>query len=113
MNSKLPPKEIRKLSEREIQVTWSNGETDRIESVLLRRECPCATCREARGDSSHNTPIAIKRSPLTIVESTLEESTQLMNIRGVGNYAISLEWGDRHDDGIYTWEYLLELTKRK
>lgn len=109
MNSKLPPKEIRKLSEREIQVTWADNTINQIGSEVLRKLCPCAVCKAERGDTSHEKPLSPKKSPLSIVESTLEESVELKNIRGVGNYAISLEWGDRHDDGIYTWPYLLEL----
>jgi DUF971 family protein len=27
----------------------------------------------------------------------------------VGNYAVRLVFDDRHDTGIYSWDYLLEL----
>ncbi len=27
----------------------------------------------------------------------------------VGNYAMQVRWGDGHDTGIYSWEYLQQL----
>ena len=28
------------------------------------------------------------------------------NIQFSGNYAIKISWNDRHDTGLFTWEYL-------
>ncbi len=37
-------------------------------------------------------------------------STELDRMEGVGNYALQLVWKDGHRYGIYTWEYLRELS---
>ncbi len=44
-----------------------------------------------------------------VVEATLDQELTLQEIWGVGQYAIGLRWGDGHDSGIYTFEYLREL----
>ena len=33
------------------------------------------------------------------------------NIQFSGNYAIKIAWSDRHDTGLFTWEYLELLSK--
>jgi DUF971 family protein len=45
-----------------------------------------------------------------VVEATLDQELTLQEIWGVGQYAIGLRWGDGHDSGIYTFEYLRELS---
>jgi DUF971 family protein len=34
---------------------------------------------------------------------------ELRKLEQVGNYALSLGWGDGHDTGIYTYRFLREL----
>ena len=86
-----------------------------VSSELLRRHCPCATCREARGEGSHDAPLtpASKKKPgsLSIVQSSLSEELNLLEVWPVGNYAIGMRWGDGHATGIYTFELLRQLTE--
>jgi DUF971 family protein len=77
-------------------VTWSDGSQSVLPHNVLRGFCPCATCQGHGGD--------IKYIPGGDLE--------LRTIERVGNYALSLGWGDGHDSGIYTFEYLRELAKR-
>jgi DUF971 family protein len=37
------------------------------------------------------------------------DNVELKNVAVVGNYAVSLSWGDGHDTGIYSYRYLREL----
>ena len=114
MATPITPLEIRRAGSRGLTITWSNGHTQELSSELLRRSCPCASCREARGDESHSRPLTGERAPgkkrsLIIVENTLEEQLDLSAIWGVGQYAIGIRWADGHDSGIYTFEYLRSL----
>jgi len=34
---------------------------------------------------------------------------ELRDLKPVGNYALSLTWGDAHDTGIYSFEFLFRL----
>lgn len=77
-------------------VTWTDGSQSAIPHAVLRGYCPCATCQGHGGN--------IKYIP--------GGNLELVTIERVGNYALSLGWGDGHDSGIYTFDYLRELGKR-
>ena len=105
------PSEIRRNGESGLMITWQGQSSVQIGSERLRKNCPCATCRELRGDTSHTNPITAKKSLLRVVESTSEEATKLMQVFAIGNYAIGISWGDGHDTGIYTFDLLEQLSK--
>lgn len=100
------PLEIRRMGDTGLQISWSDGTTQQLPSEALRRNCPCAGCREARGDDTHAKPLTGKKRSLTIVQNTIEQELSLSEIWGVGQYAIGLRWADGHDTGIYTFDYL-------
>lgn len=86
---------------RTMEIDWSDGKTTKYEHVVLRGFCPCAGCQGHSGQ-------------INWVEGTEQLSDMGLEITGieqVGNYAISLAWGDGHSTGIYTFRYLRELTE--
>lgn len=93
-----------------LSITWENNTTVAYPSTILRRNCPCANCREERGDDAHRgiAPVQ-KKSMLQVIKNSTEESLYLNNIVGIGNYALGIEWKDGHSAGIYTFEYLQQL----
>lgn len=116
---KIIPKSIKKLTSIEnrvhaIEINWSDSFLQSIDLETLRKHCPCAYCLEQRGDSSHQKPLSPKKSSLLkVVEATKEESLELKEIWLVGNYAIGILWGDKHDSGIYSFDYLRTLNTVK
>lgn len=112
MSFQRKPIEIKRLEEAGLRISWSDGSVVELPSEKLRRECPCATCRAARGDTSHDKPLAMpsaKKSSLKILSASATEETQLRQVWAIGNYAIGIEWGDGHSSGIYTYEQLSQL----
>ena len=111
------PQAIRRIAGEGVEVQWSDSVTHLLTNELLRRQCPCAECRELRGEGAgHARPLTPvpgekkgKSSLLRVVEHEKQEELQLERIWGVGNYAIGMVWGDGHDSGIYTYYYLREL----
>jgi len=103
------PQEIQRQGSTGLSITWRDGGTSVLSSEQLRRACPCAECKEKRGDTSHAKPLSGRRRALTVIESTIAEETDLREIWGVGQYALGMRWGDGHDSGIYTFSYLREL----
>lgn len=103
------PLEIKRLGETGISISWSDGRVQNLTSKALRTNCPCAACLALRGDTSHDAPLSPKKSLLRIVEASSTEETKLINIWGVGNYALGMQWADGHKTGIYTFEYLANL----
>lgn len=94
-----------------LRILWSDGRQSRIPSQLLRQHCPCATCLEQRGDTSHQKPLTGRAASLRIVSSNETEEVDLRSVQAVGNYAISLSWGDGHGSGIYRFSLLRRLAE--
>jgi DUF971 family protein len=93
-------------------ITWADGATHRLPWHILRKACPCATCRVRRGESpgdaadSGNADGAGKPDPLPIIRPEEAGPVRAAAVRPVGNYAYQIEFTDGHNTGIYTLEYL-------
>ncbi len=112
------PTEIKRIADPSpdkngLEITWSDGIKNTLFSEVLRKNCPCAVCKEKRGDDSHSQPLTPKKSMLKVVDSSKEEELKLEKIWQVGQYAVGLLWGDGHQTGIYTFQYLRELAEKK
>lgn len=85
-------------SEQGMLVEWPDGHQSRFSFESLRAACPCAACRDQnqRRDPRIETP---PRPP---------SATRLSRVFPIGRYAVCLVWGDGHNTGIYSWEYLRE-----
>ncbi|MDZ4784812.1 MAG: DUF971 domain-containing protein [bacterium] len=105
------PLKIERKSNNSIVITWNDGHLDQISSEALRKNCPCASCKDLRGDPSHKKPLSGKKSALKIIEHTKDEELNLLNIKPIGNYAINLHWADGHATGIYTFELLRDIAQ--
>ncbi|HEY9186823.1 MAG TPA: DUF971 domain-containing protein [Ignavibacteria bacterium] len=99
----MKPIKIRKESENIILIIWDSGKETRFTLKQLRDECPCATCK---GET-----ILFKTYTPNKSDIELPGKYELKSIVPIGNYAIQLIWGDGHDTGLYSWEYLLSLTE--
>lgn len=77
-------------------VKWKDGSTSEIPWAGLRDACPCAECAHSRDDAD---PLRLKLAP----------NTHLVSVDYVGNYAVQPRWGDGHNAGLFTWNYLREL----
>lgn len=92
----------RQLSE--LTVRWNSGHDSIYPFTLLRKACPCAECRGGHENMRSEPDPEVFHLPL---EDT--PATQLSNIEAVGGYAITIEWDDGHNFGIYNWRYLRAL----
>ena len=87
----------------ELVVYWRDGSESRYGLEGLRRECPCASCRELRAAAEQS-------GGLTLVDpEAVSVTAQVRGFSYVGRYGIRIEWGDGHDHGIYTFEFFREL----
>jgi ATP-binding protein involved in chromosome partitioning len=106
------PTDIKRISTNGVEIKWSDGKNISLESKMLRINCPCAVCKEKRGDTSHGKPLSPKKSLLKVIESSIDQEIRLDKIWQVGQYAIGMLWGDGHQTGIYTFDYLRELSDK-
>ena len=90
------PVEIRRVEDREIHVTWSDGHRSVFPNKVLRERCPCAGCvHELTGQRLLD--------PRSVRPDIRAEEIAL-----VGRYAIRVRWSDGHATGIYTFRKLRE-----
>lgn len=89
------------ISDRAVQVRWPDGFEAVFDTHYLRCACPCAQCVD-----EHTGEQILKASevPRDIV---------IKEYNPLGNYAIVFTWSDGHSTGIYAWEYLRELARKK
>lgn len=87
--------EIRRLGVHAVRIDWADGHVSEYPNAYLRERCPCAECRE-RG--RRTLPIVGQGPELYPVQIGL-----------VGRYAVSVQWSDGHDTGIYSYQTLRDL----
>jgi DUF971 family protein len=90
------PTEIRRLGAHAVRVIWADGHVSDYRNDHLRAHCPCAGCR------------ARPRRSLPVLNAGSGDLYP-RQIGLVGRYAISIEWSDGHDSGIYRYETLRGL----
>jgi DUF971 family protein len=100
--SPLRPVALRKDGEDILIIDWNDGHASRHSWRQLRRNCPCATCRDEREKPPEPfrilKPSEIPRGPLKPVA-----------VKPVGYYAYSIELNDGHNTGIFTFDLLRGL----
>lgn len=89
-----PPESIDVGERGELVVVWPGGPRVAIPARQLRDQCPCASCIEEGTGRKLLDPTSI---PADI---------RPVEVRGVGNYAVQIQWSDGHGTGIYTWALL-------
>lgn len=92
------PIKIAVIEHRTLQLTWSDGALSEFPLEMLRSVCPCAVCAEDRVQQSQH------YIPLFHRDQIMVES-----IKPVGSYAISIQWKDGHNTGIYEYSFLQKL----
>jgi DUF971 family protein len=84
-------------------IEWSDGVRREYGFEELRKNCPCATCREKRSQPPE--PAAL----FPVLSAAEARPTRILGMEPVGSYAYSIQFSDGHDTGIYTLELLREL----
>ena len=87
-----------------LRIDWADGVVSHYPLVLLRKNCPCATCRTEREQ-----PAKPSGMSLTILPAGIDRATQFASARTVGNYAIQITWADGHSTGIFDFRFLRSI----
>ena len=94
------PLDIQQIGQ-ELAIKWADGTESFIALEQLRRCCPCAGCQgetDIMGNVYKNPP-----TPLTA------KAFELTRMATVGGYAIQPVWGDGHNTGIFSFDYLRKV----
>jgi len=87
-----------------LEIDWKDGVKSVYPLSLLRSLCPCAVCKTQREEQ------AKRKSLLNILPGNYSGEIQVVHAELVGNYALRIEWSDKHDSGIYSFQYLRDVS---
>ncbi len=93
----MKPTSMKQTSKETLEVRWDDGHLSSFPIAALREACPCASCK---GETILFETYA---PPKQVVAPGRFD---LKAIRPVGSYAAQFVWGDGHETGLYSWEYL-------
>lgn len=80
--------------QRTLTIEWEDGPTSVLRLDYLRAWCPCAGCQ------GHG--VTVRYRP----PDSPQEITGMVE---AGAYALHIRFGDGHDSGIYSWEWLRQI----
>lgn len=101
------PVGIELIRDSSLRVQWADGHHSEYPLVLLRRNCPCASCRHEReqaGTAGAALRVLSSAAAVDAGRMTTAESAEL-----VGHYALRIRWRDGHDLGIFDYALLRRL----
>jgi DUF971 family protein len=88
------PSKITRSDPARIEIEWDDGHRTKYTAAQLRRLCPCARCVDE---------LTGRR---TLEPQSIPDDMVQVELRLVGNYAISVRFGDGHDTGIFPFGML-------
>ena len=94
------------LGQSEMLIAWQDGARSTYALQDLRRHCPCANCREQRGEP-HGPQLVGGELPMATAR--INPTCEAKGFDPVGRYGIKIRWADGHDAGIYTFEMLRDF----
>jgi DUF971 family protein len=100
----MQPSDLQQIGN-ELAIKWPDGGESFIPLEKLRHACPCAGC-QGETDILGN----LYKNP---VQKLTAAAFQLVRLTRVGGYAIQPAWGDGHNTGIYSFEYLRRVAGGK
>ena len=85
----------------ELAIKWEDGSESFVTLEKLRRGCPCAGCKGETDVMGQ-----VYKGPETPYGP---RAFQLLRLANVGTYAVQPVWGDGHNTGLYSFDYLRKL----
>ncbi|HVJ64526.1 MAG TPA: P-loop NTPase [Bdellovibrionota bacterium] len=76
------------------KISWNDGKQSLVRFFDLRMLCPCAVCVDE--------DTGVRK----VKPEHIDPEVHPLSIQSVGNYAIKITWSDKHDSGIYSYDYL-------
>ncbi|MDQ3087143.1 MAG: DUF971 domain-containing protein [Acidobacteriota bacterium] len=94
----IEPTQIIEESDSALSITWSNETDSKYNAAQLRKACPCASCiNEWTGEK-------------VLKDENVADDIHFASISIVGRYALNFQFSDGHNTGIYSFNYLRQLS---
>ncbi len=90
-----------------ITISWSDGVETKWTAEQLRKNCPCATCREKRrGEQNKLVAGEDSLAVLPVLTAAEAQPLAIVGMKPVGSYAYNIRFSDGHSSGIYSMALL-------
>jgi DUF971 family protein len=88
-----------------LEIDWQDGRKSVYTIAYLRAMCPCAQCK-AQQEEQRQRPNLLRVLPGNHSQPLVAVKAEL-----VGNYALRIDWSDQHGSGIYSFDYLRQISR--
>ena len=85
-----------------LAIKWSDGSESFLSNKQLRGLCPCSNC-------SGETDVFGNVYGCQDNENNHNKKYHIKGYLNIGHYAIRIVWGDGHNTGIYSFDFLKSL----
>jgi DUF971 family protein len=114
MSDSTTPVRLNLKKDEKLEIEWRDGRKSTYSITYLRTMCPCAVCKGVRGGYGGHPPaigaVVPKKTSLTILPGNYSAPLSALKAELVGNYALRIDWSDDHGSGIYSFDYLREIS---
>ena len=113
MTPQTTPVRLSLKRDEKLEIDWEDGRRSVYPVVYLRSRCPCAQCkitREARPEAGAGGAGGKKSVRLSVLPGNSAAPLSASGAERVGNYALRIDWSDGHGSGIYSFQYLREIS---
>ena len=105
MDPRLTPLKLDLKRDEKLEIRWQDGHVSTYPIAYLRKHCPCASCKTFREEQATK-----PKTSLTVFSKTSQGPLVATHAELVGNYALRIDWSDQHSSGIYSFQYLREIS---
>ena len=106
----IQPVKLEKTASRELLIEWSDGKTDVIAFINLRKGCQCATCIDERAKKLDK-PAPTAGGALPVLTAAQAQPLDIATMTPVGNYGYNITFTDGHSSGIFTFDLLRAIAE--
>jgi DUF971 family protein len=104
--SQIIPTRLNLKKDEKLEIDWQDGHKSVYAVGYLRTMCPCAMCRVVREEKAQQkSSLKLNILPGNFANPIVATGAEL-----VGNYAMRIDWSDDHGSGIYSFQYLREIS---
>jgi DUF971 family protein len=115
LDPQITPLKLNLKKDEKLEIQWQDGRKSVYPISLLRTMCPCAACKIVREEIGRAPDQLVKKQPggklgLAILPGNFAQPLRVLSAALVGNYALRIDWSDQHSSGIYSFQYLREIS---
>jgi DUF971 family protein len=115
LDPRITPLKLILKKDEQLEIQWQDGLKSVYPISLLRTLCPCAACKIVREETGRAPDQLVKKHAggklgLAVLPGNFSQPLRVLDAALVGNYALRIDWSDQHSSGIYSFQYLRDIS---